>query len=102
MKSNNILLDYTKTRIREKNGLILTKAYKDVSMKHQGCVERKKLVLELFQTPLQNSEVLIYWTFLNVQKFQFEPVKEIKIFKRSTLKDLTELILEQKPDLNLD
>ena len=34
MKSNNILLDYTKTRIREKNGLILTKAYKDVSMKH--------------------------------------------------------------------
>ncbi len=96
------ILDPNNTRLRERNGDILIKCYKDMTMKHQGCVERKKIVLELFKEPLSNQHNLIYFTKLDVKKFRFEPVKEIKIKKRLNLKELAEILVQSGLEIPVD
>ena len=99
-KLTNIqILNPLHTRIREKNGNILIKCYKNISMKQQRCTKRKKLILELYKPILDHQEILIYYTTLNCEKFQLSPIKEIIINKRSSLWELGEKV---KKEVNLE
>lgn len=68
----------------------------------QGCVERKKLVLELFKPPVQNDFILIYFTILNAKSFKLSPCRELIINKRQSLLELATELLEQKIDIPLE
>ena len=97
--TNKEILNPLHTRIREKNGNILIKCYKNQSMKQQRCTKRKKLILELYKPILEHQEIIIYYTILNCEKFQLGVIKEIIINKKSNLRELGEKV---KNELNLD
>lgn len=88
--------------LREKNLDVLTKIFRDQSLRGQYVFDRKNLVLE--ESPLQapqKDEVFVYYTVLRydpgqseVGQVQFEPVQEMVVNKQHNLGEMGQLMLE--------
>jgi ubiquitin C-terminal hydrolase len=100
--SNRQILSENHTRIREKNGPILTKLYKNASLKSQGMVDRKKIVIEPFCKPLEKDQIAIYFTKLDAMTLFLGPVKEIIINKQNNLQEIISLAIENGLNLELE
>jgi len=100
--SNRQILNENHTRIREKNGPILTKLFKNASLKSQGMVDRKKIVIEPFSKPLEKDQIAVYFSKLDAMTLFLTPVKEIIINKQNNLQEITLLAIENGLDLDLE
>lgn len=100
--TNRQILGENHTRIREKNASILTKLFKNASLKSQGMVDRKKIVIEPFSKPLEKDQIAIYFSKLDAMTLFLSPVKEIIINKQNNLQEITMLAIENGLDLELE
>ena len=100
--SNKVLLNPDFTRIREKNGDILTKCFQNYSLKNQGVGERKRLILEPFAPKLENNQILVYFTELNCKELSFSPVKEVIVDKKYNLREFSLALIDEGLSIPID
>lgn len=99
--ANKLFLNPENTRLREKTGNILTKYYHNYSLKNQGAVERKKVVIELFKRKLDSNEILVYYSKLDCQNLTLSPAKEVIVNKKFNLLEFSSAIICQGLDIDL-
>ena len=100
--TNKMLLDPENTRLREKTGNILTKYYHNYSLKNQGVVERKKIVVELLKRKLESNEILVYFSKLNCKDLTLSPAKEIIVNKKFNLLEFSNAIIGHGLDIDIN
>lgn len=98
--TNKLILDPQNTRLREKTGNILTRCYHNYSLKNQGVVERKKIVIEPFKRKLESNEILVYYCTLDCKILTLSPAIEVIVNKKFNLLEFSSTIVNH--GLNID
>jgi hypothetical protein len=87
--------------LREKDSNVLTKVFRNYSLRGQYVYDRKNLVIEESTLPIpQKDEVVIYYTVLKhehdaeeIDKIELTPVHQMKVNKQNNLREMGDLIL---------
>lgn len=101
LKKEYPVLQEKKLLLREKNMNVLTKVFRNYSLRGQYVFDRKNLVIEesVIDIP-QKDEVYIYYTILThnsesneIDEIKFEPIQQMVVNKQNNLYEMGELIL---------